>query len=154
MDTVTEDLAREALAWLLAQYEDIEHTAREAGRDDVPEWAMHNGRVIGADPRYHSMIVDRSVEPTPWQRHHIATNDPRSVVADIAAKQLILAEVCRDKTDAGRQRARHIVLRFAAALAHRPGYCADWQVPDQDAASTSSLERLARVVTVTDWGRR
>ena len=114
--------------WLLAQYEEIEEAAREAAADDVPEWTLRgDGCVVGADPRYRSMIVEQAVEPTPWQREHMVLNDPRAVLADIAAKRDIVENLCLDPTPAGRRRARWVVLRLAAALAHRPGYQSTWQ---------------------------
>lgn len=50
------------------------------------------------------------------------------------------------------QTLRNDVVAFEA-LAHRPGYCADWHLPDMDAAASSSLERLANVVKVVSLGR-
>lgn len=69
MTDTAADTARAAYLWLKGQFLEIEETAREAGLDDVFEWELREGRIIGADPRYRaSVIVDRSVDPTPWQR--------------------------------------------------------------------------------------
>lgn len=108
------------LAWLQAQYDHLEHTAREAGADDVPTWELRNGQIIGADPRYHSVIIDSSTEPTPWQRRHIVLHDPHTVLADIAAKRAILADLTEDTSPEGQQRATRTIQHLAAALAHRP----------------------------------
>ena len=106
--------------WLQAQYDEIETTAREAGVDDVPAWAMHEGLIIGADSRYHSMIIDRSAEPTWCQRSHIARHDPSSVLADIDAKRQIIDIVRQDTSADGQQRAARVIHALATALAHRP----------------------------------
>ncbi len=106
--------------WLQAQYDEIETTAREAGADDVPAWTMHDDLIIGADPRYHSVIIDRSATPTWCQRSHIASHDPSSVMADIHAKRLII-DIVRQHTSAdGQQRAAQVIHALATALAHRP----------------------------------
>jgi uncharacterized protein DUF6221 len=117
---------QDMLTWLLAQYAETEEAATEAALDDVPGWEVRNGNVMGADPRYHSMIIEESVEPTPCQRWHIVRNDPQTVLADIAAKRDVITDLLADTTGEGQQRAQHIIRRFAAALAHRPGYQPEW----------------------------
>ncbi len=77
---------------------------------------------MGADSRYYSMIIDSSAEPTPSQRQHITLNDPDTVVADIAAKRDIIADLLEGTSPAGHGRASRVIRRFAEALAHRPGY--------------------------------
>jgi hypothetical protein len=108
------------LTWLLAQYDEIETAAREAGEDDAPSWELRDGRIMGADPRYHSVIIDHSAEPTPGQRRHIVLNDPVTVLADIAAKRDIIADLTEDSSPEGRQRASRTIRHLASAFAHRP----------------------------------
>jgi len=121
--------AHDVLAWLLAQYAETEEAAREAALDDVPGWEERDGRVLGTDPRFDSLIIGRSIEPTPCQRWHIVRNDPLTVLAETAAKQTIIAELLADGTPAGQERASRVIRQLAAALAHRPGYQTEWQLP-------------------------
>lgn len=63
-DTIA-DMTRDARLWLLGQLLETEETAQEAGPDDVPEWeVLSDGRIVGADPRYYTVILDRSGDPT------------------------------------------------------------------------------------------
>lgn len=123
---------QDVLTWLLAQYAETEEAASEAALDDVPGWREHQGRVIGTDPRFDSLIIGDSAEPTPCQRWHIVRNDPQTVLAETAAKQTIIAELLADTTPAGQQRAARVIQHLAAALAHRPGYRTDWQPPETE----------------------
>jgi hypothetical protein len=50
--------------WLLKRYDIIDRVARDAG-DDVPIWELREVQIIGADPRFQSLIIDRSAESTP-----------------------------------------------------------------------------------------
>jgi hypothetical protein len=118
---------QDMLTWLLAEYAETEEAATEAALDDVPGWEIRSGgTVMGTDPRYHSMIIEQSVEPTPCQRWHIVRNDPQTVLADTAAKRDIITQLLADTTPEGQHRAHRVIHRFAAALAHRPGYQPDW----------------------------
>jgi Family of unknown function (DUF6221) len=115
----TSDDLPATVKWLLAQYELIEHAAREAGEDDVPGWQFRDGLVVGTDARYDSQIIGRSAEPTSCQRQHIALHDPMTVLADITAKREIIAGLMADNSVAGQRRAAHVIQRLATALAHR-----------------------------------
>ncbi len=106
--------------WLRAHYDQIETAAGEAGADDVPTWRIHDGRIIGADPRFDSVIIDRSPEPTTCQRIHIALHDPTTVLADLDAKRAIIDIVTEDETAEGQCRAARVIRALAAALAHHP----------------------------------
>lgn len=133
MPDTTADPSREAALWLLGEFLETEEIAREAGLDDVPDWEVSDdGRIMGADPRYHMVIVDRGGDPTMWQRQHMARHDPRTVLADIEAKRDIIHELSRDHSDDTHQALRRVVLRLAAALAHRPGYQQHWCPAIQD----------------------
>jgi len=114
MDWPDQNLA----VWLQAQYDQIEAAAREAGADDVPRWRLHDGRIIGADHRYDSVIVDRSPEPTSCQRLHIALHDPSAVLADLAAKRAVIDIVTEDETAEGHHRAGRVIRALATALEH------------------------------------
>ena len=136
--------AHDVLTWLLAQYAETEEAAREAAADDVPDWEQRDGRVMGTDPRYDSLIIDRSIEPTPCQRWHIVRNDPRTVLAETAAKQTIIAELLADTTPTGQQRAARVIRHLAAALAHRPGYHTDWQPTEAEPAEPANTAAQPR----------
>jgi hypothetical protein len=131
---------QDVLDWLFAQYAETEEAAREAALDDVPGWEVRDyGRVMGTDPRHHSMIIDQSVEPTPCQRWHIVRNDPETVLAESAAKRSVIEDLLRDSSPVGKQRSARVIRTLAAALAHRPRYQATWRIPEPDQSFADGL---------------
>lgn len=141
MTNTTADEAQRARDWLLTQYAEIEDAAREAAADDVAEWELRDGRIMGADPRYYSVIADRSVEPTFCQRQHMVLHDPRMVLADIAAKRDIIAELTRNATCWEQPVMRRVVLWLAVALSHRADYQQQWTPSVEDMAPDDFPDR-------------
>lgn len=107
------------MAWILKQYDETERTAQEAAADDVARWELENRQVVGDDPRYDSMIVERSDSPSPWQRAHIARNDPFTVLADVHAKRAIIDTLATDTSPEGQQRQAVVIRLLAGAMTHR-----------------------------------
>lgn len=123
------------VAWLTQIWDEgdalAKATAKEEGDDWQPGDRYNSDSVINADGGY---VACGPWEYMAWEtRQHIATNDPSSVLARIAAHRQILAECCivlEDKTP-GRTRERMLawaVLRQLAS-AHRnlPGWRDAWQ---------------------------
>lgn len=118
----------ELIAFLNARLDDEEAVAREA-IEEVGDghWKQRNCRIVTvADD--HREVADYGIVEC---IEHIVRHDPARVLADVAAKRQILAQVASDLADdAGDHTAQWMLRQLAAPYADHAEFHEDWQAED------------------------